>query len=435
MNFRDYTKINQKNATVIGLQFGDEGKGKVVDLLAKDFDYVVRFQGGDNAGHTIVIDGVTHKLSLIPSGVFHGKKAVLGSGVVINPYKLKEEIDKLEESGIDLKGKLFVSDNASIIFSINKKLDVLNEKLRCDRPIGTTGKGIGVSYTHRVSRNGVRVCDLFGDQAELEIVLSAMIEEYELIAIFAKEKIELYNITDVLKEVDDFKRILEFFIVNTAELFNNVIRKGEKVLCEGAQGCGLDVNHGTYPFVTSSSTFAAQVALGVPMSFHNIGKIYGVLKAYSTRVGRGILVTENHTDDKDKDEMQSVGQEFGTVTGRIRRCGWLDLVATKSYINTNGVSAVILTKIDILDGFKNLKICVGYNINGEECGDLPSIINNDIEPIYREFEGWNVSTVGTRKYDELPENTKKYIEFIEEFLETKIEIVSNGSSRDDVIYR
>lgn len=426
MNHKDNLNSKEKNAIVIGLQFGDEGKGKIVDLLAEDFDCVARFQGGDNAGHTIVIDGITHKLSLIPSGVFHNKIVVLGSGVAINPYKLKEELLMLEKYNIKLEDQLFVSDNASIIFSINRKLDLLNEKLRSSA-IGTTGKGIGITYTHRVARNGIRVCDLFLEREKLFQLIYGMINEYEILS---KEK---FNIEEIWNEIETFKEILKPFIVNSGKFFIDMMKDEKRILFEGAQGCGLDVSHGTYPFVTSSSTFAANVSLGAPISFRTLGKVYGILKSYSTRVGNGILVTENYTDLSYRERMLRIGKEFGTVTGRQRRCGWLDLVATKTYIDLNGVNSIILTKIDVLDGFKELKICIKYEKDGITYDYLPSIIDGNINPIFETFDGWNELTAGITDYSKLPKNAKKYIEFIENFLQTKIEIISTGVDRNDIL--
>jgi adenylosuccinate synthase len=425
--------LNKNNAVVIGLQFGDEGKGKVVDLLAKGFDIVARFQGGDNAGHTIVINGVTHKLSLIPSGVFHGKKVVLGSGVVINPYKLEEEIKVLKEKNIDLTEKLFISDNASIIFSVHRKFDLLNEKLRSEA-IGTTGKGIGVCYSQRVSRVALRVCDLFNDH-DLRPRLIGMISEYNAL-IKSCESQDFYNKDDVFHEVLKFREILKDYIVNSSYFFQTAISCGEKIMFEGAQGCGLDILHGTYPFVTSSSTFAAQVALGAPIAFHDIGKVYGVLKAYSTRVGNGIFVTEDYTDKDIKLKMLNVGKEFGTVTGRTRRCGWLDLFLVRHYAKLNGVNSIVLTKLDILDDFKKIKVCIGYKVDGKVLEYFPSITDQTIVPIYIEMDGWvGQSVINIKKYVDLPENAKKYIEFIENFISIPIEIISNGADRDAIIYK
>jgi len=400
MIFKNYS-INNNNAVVFGLQFGDEGKGKVVDLLAKDFDIVARFQGGDNAGHTIVIDGVVHKLSLIPSGVFHGKKVILGSGVVINPYKLQEEIDTLKKKNINISEKLFISDNASIIFGVHRKLDVLNEKLRSEA-IGTTGRGIGVCYSQRVSRVGLRVCDLFNEK-ELNSYLLNMLSEYNALIKLSGED-SSYDIEDMLREVSEFRGILKDYIVNSGGFFQ--------------------------------SAFVAQVALGSPVAFHEIGKIYGITKAYSTRVGNGVFVTEDYTDDESKSKMLSVGKEFGTVTGRTRRCGWLDLFMVRHYAMLNSVSSIVLTKLDVLDSFQKIKVCVGYEIDGKSCDFMPSITNQEIVPIYEEMDGWiGESVIDVKEYDDLPDNAKKYVEFIENFLNIRVEIVSNGPGRDDVLFR
>jgi adenylosuccinate synthase len=426
--------MEKSNAAVIGLQFGDEGKGKVVDLLAINYDIVARFQGGDNAGHTIVVDGIKYKLSLIPSGVLHGKKVFLGSGVVINPYKLKSEIEILQKQGIDGSKLLFIAENSFIIFSLHKAMDELNEKIRDINAIGTTKNGIGFCYSQKIQRSGLRVCDLYEDDKILSKKVDYMIESYNCMA--KKYQLEEFDKDQILNEIRDFREILFSFKINEYNFIQNSIKNNEKILFEGAQGCGLDINHGTYPFVTSSSTYVAQASLGTSISPKQIGKVYGILKAYTTRVGNGFFGTEDTTEDTIKDKMQHIGQEIGTVTGRKRRCGWLDLVMTKQFVNSNGVDSIVLTKIDVLDDFEKIKICIGYKFKGEEIDYIPLTDYESIEPIYKEFDGWKAQgkTEKIVDYDNLPDNAKNYIKFVGEFLNTKIEIISTGPSREEIIF-
>jgi adenylosuccinate synthase len=427
--------MNINNAAVIGLQFGDEGKGKIVDLLARDYDVVARFQGGDNAGHTIVVDGVKYKLSLIPSGVLHGKKVFLGNGVVVNPYKLKSEIEILRKQGIDCSKFLYIAENAFVIFSLHKAMDELNEKIRNHDAIGTTKNGIGFCYSQKIQRNGLRICDLYECEEILEAKISYMIESHNCMA--KKHGVEEFSSEKMMREIQDFKEILSPFKVNEYDFIQRAIKNNEKVLFEGAQGCGLDINQGTYPFVTSSSTYVAQVSLGTSVSPKQIGKVYGILKAYTTRVGNGFFGTENTTEENLKDKMQEIGQEIGTVTGRKRRCGWLDLVMTKQFVNSNGVDLIVLTKIDVLDDFEKIKICIGYKFKGQEISHVPCIDYEDVEPIYKEFDGWKFQgkTENVINYQNLPENAKIYINYIENFLNTKVEIISTGPGREQTMIR
>lgn len=423
-----------RNAAVIGLQFGDEGKGKIVDLLAQNYDVVARFQGGDNAGHTIVVDGIKYKLSLIPSGILHKKKVFLGSGVVVNPYKLKSEIESLEAQGISTNNLLFVAEDAFVIFSLHKAMDILNEKIRGADAIGTTKNGIGFCYGQKIKRSGLRICDLFCDDKILGRKIDLMIEYYNYMAEKYDEKI--FTREEVLSEIANFRKILETYKINEYSFIQNAIKKNERILFEGAQGCGLDINHGTYPFVTSSSTYVGQVALGTSISPKQIGKVYGILKAYTTRVGNGFFGTEDTTVDEIKNKMQEIGQEVGTVTGRKRRCGWLDLVMTKQFVNSNGVDAIVLTKIDVLDSFEKIKVCIGYKFNGKEIDYVPCTNYEDVEAIYKEFDGWAIQgkTENIKKYDDLPQNAKSYIKFIEDYLGVKVEIISTGPDRSQTIF-
>jgi len=423
----------KQNTAIIGLQFGDEGKGKIVDLITQDYDIVARFQGGDNAGHTIVIDGIKYKLSIIPSGILHGKTVFLGSGVVINPYKLDEEVRSIDK--VDVKNLLHIDDSCHVIFKVHQLMDAMSEKIMCDNAIGTTKKGIGPCYQTKIQRIGIRVCDIINlDEKALIAKISPMINSYNLFALeHGQSKIE---INDISKEINDFKRILySYKIVNGYDFVQKNIDK--LYLFEGAQGCGLDINHGTYPYVTSSSTFASQVYSGASFPNGGVKNVLGVLKAYTTRVGNGWFATENSTNQLIKDQLQSVGQEIGTVTGRIRRCGWLDLVMTKKFVQMNGVTEVALTKIDVLDNFDKIQVCIGYKLNGIEIDYLPSLGYENIEPIYKEFDGWSQDgkTEGKKNYDELAINAKLYIEYIEEFLGAKISIVSTGPDRNDTIFK
>lgn len=383
------------NTVVIGLNFGDEGKGKVVDLIAPDYDYVVRFQGGNNAGHTIINDGVTYKFHLIPSGILHGKICVLGNGMVIHPESLVKEMKVLEDKGFDLKNKIFISDKAHIITTELVIKDKNNDK---SEGIGTTGKGIGTTYTQKMSRKGLR---------------------------FA-EALEEMNDNIVNTEPDPYILYLEEYVSDTSLLLHNAYKDNKKILFEGSQGTFLDIDHGTYPYVTSSNTVASNACTGSGLPLKAIDEVVGVVKAYATRVGNGAFPTELH--DKTGEFLVKNGNEFGTTTGRQRRCGWLDLVMLKYALRINGVDSMVVTKLDVLSGLDEIKLCIGY----ENHDTVPTTIKqlDSVKPIYKVFKGWKQDITSCRNYDELPQEAREYLEYIENETGVKFALVSVGADRN-----
>ena len=419
-----------KNTAIIGLQWGDEGKGKIVDFLSDNFDAVVRFQGGHNAGHTIKVGDKTFKLSLLPSGVIRGKFSVIGSGVVVDPVALFSEIEKIENAGIKITPEnLAIADNCCLILSVHRELDQLLELQKGDNKIGTTGRGIGPAYEDKVGRRALRICDL-RDQEVLESRIENLLFYHNLLRqSLGAKKIEL---NDILQELKPIQNKILNFTKSSYEIAEN-LKKTKAVMFEGAQGALLDVTFGTYPFVTSSNTIAGQIALGSCLGIAEIHKTIGILKAYTTRVGSGPFPTELH--DEIGEFIRIEGNEVGTVTGRNRRCGWFDAVLVKQVINLSSIKEVALTKIDVLDKLDKIKICVGYKINGIEFDYLPQSIElwNKIEPIYIEMEGWKQSTVGVKSRDKMPKLALDYIAKIESLCGVKISIISTGPKRDETI--
>lgn len=420
------------NVAVIGSQWGDEGKGKIVDWLSHRADVIVRFQGGHNAGHTLVVDGVTHKLSLLPSGVVRPDKlSMIGNGVVISPQALLKEIATVKANGVEISPKnLYIAENATLILSLHSQTDNMNETLRGDGKIGTTGRGIGPAYEDKVGRRAIRVCDL-ADKALLKERVEALVAYHN---IFRKglgaEEITPQAILDELLAVAD--QILPFAKPVWRELAM-LSKQGKRILFEGAQGILLDVDHGTYPFVTSSSTVAGQACSGSGLGLGNIGYVLGITKAYTTRVGSGPFPTE--LSDDIGTWLGEKGHEFGTVTGRKRRCGWFDAVLVRQTLRISGISGIALTKLDVLDGLKTLNLCVGYRHKGQELDYLPAGIKvqQEIEPIYESLEGWSESTAGARSFKDLPANAIKYIRRIEELIEVPVAILSTSPKREDTI--
>jgi len=419
-----------KNTAIIGLQWGDEGKGKIVDFLSDNFDAVVRFQGGHNAGHTIKVADKTFKLSLLPSGIIRGKFSVIGSGVVVDPVALFSEIEKIENAGIKISPKnLAIADNCCLILSVHRELDQLLELQKGDNKIGTTGRGIGPAYEDKVGRRALRICDL-RDQEVLKNRIENLLFYHNLLRqSLGAKKVELNDVLQELKPIQN--KILDF--AKSSYEIAKELKNMQAVMFEGAQGALLDVTFGTYPFVTSSNTIAGQIALGSCLGIAEIHKTIGVLKAYTTRVGSGPFPTE--LNDEIGEFIRIEGNEVGTVTGRNRRCGWFDAVLIKQVINLSSIKEVALTKIDVLDKLDKIKICVGYKIDGIEFDYLPQSIElwNKIEPIYIEMEGWKQSTVGVNSIDKMPKLALDYITKIESLCGVKVSIISTGAKRNETI--
>lgn len=414
---------------LLGLQWGDEGKGKVVDVLTPQYDLITRFQGGPNAGHTLEFEGKKFVLRSIPSGIFQGGKVnVIGNGVVIDPALFKAEIDALETSGHPLTERLKISKKAHLILPTHRVLDAAYESAKGSGKIGTTGKGIGPTYTDKVSRNGLRVGDLLYNFDEKYI---AAINRH-------KEILKQYDFDYDLDELEKawfegIKCIKKFELIDSEHFINESIKNGKKVLAEGAQGTMLDIDFGSYPFVTSSNTISAGACTGLGVAPGNIGEVFGIFKAYCTRVGSGPFPTElfNETGDL----MRRIGFEFGSVTGRPRRCGWIDLVALKYAIMINGVTQLIMMKSDVMDTFDTIKACVAYEIDGEETTKFPFDLNDGAEPIYVEMDGWKTDMTKMQSENEFPEEFNQYLSFLEDELEVPIKIVSVGPDRDQTIIR
>ena len=418
---------------VLGAQWGDEGKGKMTDYLPEDADVVVRFQGGNNAGHTVVVGDKEYKLHLIPSGILYDDKLnVIGNGVVLDPKALFEEIDYLEGVGVKVTPeKLIISDRAQLIMPYHKVLDRLKEKARGKNDIGTTGKGIGPCYTDKFERCGIRVCDLMHP----EVFAEKLKENIEMKNAYITKVLggEALDYNEILNEYLEFGKRLKPFIEETSVKVYNDIKADKTVLFEGAQGMLLDIDYGTYPYVTSSNTTAGGVSNGVGIGPNMITNAVGITKAYTTRVGKGPFPTE--LLDETGEWIREKGHEYGVTTGRSRRCGWLDLVIVKTAVRVSGLTSLAVTKIDTLAGLDTLKVCVGYKFDGKVIDYFPASLEDlaKCEPVYEEFAGWGEEVANARSYDELPENAKKYLERIEEFTETKISIVSVGPKRDQTM--
>ncbi len=422
-------KSTMKVDVLLGLQWGDEGKGKVVDVLTPKYDLVTRFQGGPNAGHTLEFAGEKYILRSIPSGIFQGGKMnIIGNGVVLDPLLFKQEAEGLAASGHDIRKQLCISKKAHLILPTHRMLDAAYEAAKGDAKIGTTGKGIGPAYTDKVSRNGVRVGDILNNfpekyakaKAKHETILRALNYQYDI----TKLEKEWFEAVDYLKQ---------FALIDSEHVINNLLREGKTVLAEGAQGTMLDIDFGSYPFVTSSNTICAGACTGLGVAPRRIGEVYGIFKAYCTRVGSGPFPTELF--DEVGKAMSTLGHEFGSVTGRARRCGWLDLVALKYAVMINGVTQLIMMKSDVLDSFDTIKACVAYKVNGEITTEFPYEINEGIEPIYEEFAGWKTDMTQMTSEDEFPEEFNAYISFIEEQTGVPVKIVSVGADREQTIIR
>ena len=414
---------------LLGLQWGDEGKGKVVDVLTPKYDVVTRFQGGPNAGHTLEFEGQKYVLRSIPSGIFQGgKKNIIGNGVVLDPVLFRQEAESLAASGHDLTKQLCISKKAHLILPTHRVLDAAYEAAKGDAKIGTTGKGIGPTYTDKVSRNGLRVGDVL---YHFEDKYAAAKKKHEAIL---KALNYRYDITELEKEwFEAIAYLKRFQLIDSEHVINNLLEEGKSVLAEGAQGTMLDVDFGSYPFVTSSNTICAGACTGLGVAPGNIGEVYGIFKAYCTRVGAGPFPTELF--DETGEKLCALGHEFGAVTGRKRRCGWIDLVALKYAVMINGVSQLIMMKSDVLDSFDTIKACVAYKINGEETDEFPFDICDGVEPVYVEIPGWKTDMTQMTSEDEFPEEFNVYVSFLEEELGVPVKIVSVGPDREQTIIR
>ena len=421
-----------KNVVVVGSQWGDEGKGKIVDWLSSEADVVIRFQGGHNAGHTLVIDGKTYKLRLLPSGIVRKNKiSIIGNGVVVDPWALVEEIEEVKNKDVDINEKnLFLSESATLILPIHSELDALREDNKKNAKIGTTRRGIGPAYEDKVGRRSIRVIDLLSEK-NLDSKLTILLEHHNSLRKgmgqkeYSKEKLkeDLLKIAPKILKYSKpiWKKIEEFRKMN------------KKILFEGAQGILLDVDHGTYPFVTSSNTVASSAATGTGCGLSTINYILGITKAYTTRVGAGPFPTE--LKDSIGEHIGEKGNEFGTVTSRKRRCGWFDAVLVKQSIKISGINGIALTKLDVLDELEEIKICIAYEIDGNNIDYFPASPEKQkkVKPIYKSFDGWNCSTQGINKFENLPKNAKNYINYLEEFIGTKISSISTSPERNDTI--
>lgn len=421
----------KKVDVILGLQWGDEGKGKVVDVLTPNYQVVARFQGGPNAGHTLEFDGQKYVLRSIPSGIFQGGKVnIIGNGVVLDPILFKEEAQALAASGHDLTKRLYISKKAHLIMPTHRVLDAANEAAKGSSKIGTTGKGIGPTYTDKVSRNGVRVGDILSPdfqtiylkaKARHESMLHGMNYDYDV----AQLESQWLEALEYLKE---------FKLIDSEHEINRLLKEEKSVLAEGAQGTLLDLDFGSYPFVTSSNTVCAGACTGLGIAPNRIGEVFGIFKAYCTRVGSGPFPTELF--DQTGQKMRDIGHEYGAVTGRERRCGWLDMVALKYSIMINGVTQLIMMKSDVLNDFDTIKVAVAYDLGGRQTTEFPYTVEGvELQPVYREFQGWKSDIRNVRNYEEFPEAFRRYVEFIEEETGVPVKIISVGPDRAETIVR
>lgn len=417
---------------IVGAQWGDEGKGKIVDLLSEDVDIVARYQGGANAGHTVVVGDKTYILHLIPSGILHPSVAcVIGNGVVLDPQAFLDEVAFLEKMGIEARGRLFISHNAHLIMPYHKLIDSLKEQ--GSSKIGTTGRGIGPAYIDKFARVGVKIVDLLHRDVLVKKIRSNIEDKNQILSkIYHSSEIDVDEIVDKYLQYD---KQLDEFITDTSFYLNEALKQGKKVLAEGAQGAMLDVDFGTYPYVTSSNPTSGGACTGLGIPPTAVRSIAGVAKAYTTRVGNGPFPTEQ--ENEVGDTLRKVGGEFGATTGRPRRCGWLDLFSLKYSVTVNGIQEVALTKLDVLDNFDEIKVCVGYKYAGKRLKSFPLDLCTieDIEPVYETLPGWKAEIAGAKTYGELPANCRSYVEYIEKYLEASVKLVSVGATRSQTISR
>ena len=421
-----------KNVVVVGSQWGDEGKGKIVDWLSSEADVVIRFQGGHNAGHTLVIDGVTYKLRLLPSGIVRKNKiSIIGNGVVVDPWALLDEIKEIKSKGVNVdENNLILSESANLILPFHKEMDEIREDAAGKAKIGTTRRGIGPAYEDKIGRRSIRVMDLVSE-SNLDHRLETVLVHHNAIRkglgknVFKKDQLK----KDLLKIAPEILK----FSQPVWKKIDEYKSKGKKILFEGAQGILLDVDHGTYPFVTSSNTVASSAATGTGCGPNTINYVLGITKAYTTRVGEGPFPTE--LKDKIGEQLGNRGKEFGTVTSRKRRCGWFDGVLVRQTIKISGINGIALTKLDVLDEIDEIKMCVAYELNGKKIDYLPAAVDDQlkVKPLYKVFKGWKSSTVGIKEFNKLPENAKIYVKELEKFIEAKISSISTSPERKDTI--
>ncbi|WP_338409871.1 adenylosuccinate synthase [uncultured Flavobacterium sp.] len=416
---------------LLGLQWGDEGKGKIVDVLTSKYDIIARFQGGPNAGHTLEFDGIKHVLRTIPSGIFHKKSInIIGNGVVIDPVVFQKEIEGLEKFNLDVASKLFISRKAHLILPTHRLLDAASEASKGKAKIGSTLKGIGPTYMDKTGRNGIRVGDI--ELKDFKLRYRALADKHESMIAFYDIDLQ-YNLQEMEDEFfTSIEQLKKLTFIDSEEYLNKSLKEGKSILAEGAQGSLLDVDFGTYPFVTSSNTTAAGACTGLGIAPNRVKEVYGIFKAYTTRVGSGPFPTELF--DEVGANMARIGNEFGSVTGRARRCGWLDLVALKYAVQVNGVTELYMMKGDVLSGFDTLKICTSYTYKGQNIKHLPyNIEPENVEPVYTEMKGWQADLTKMTAYNELPIELKNYITFIENELEVPIKVISVGPDRTQTI--
>jgi len=417
---------------VLGAQWGDEGKGKVVDLSTVDADVVVRSSGGHNAGHTVVVGDTKYILHLIPSGIIHKDKInIIGNGVVIAPDALIEEMEGLKKQGISFDNRFFISKRAHVIMPYHKTIDLLREELKGKKKIGTTGRGIGPTYADKAGRNGIRICDLYEPEVFREKLEQNVREvNFLLEHLYKQDKMDAEKI---YKQYMEYAEVMRPFVTETAYLVNELYDSGKKIMMEGAQGVLLDVDFGTFPYVTSSNSSAGGACTGTGLSPMKIDNVMGVMKAYTTRVGSGPFPTE--LLGQAGEDLRQAGHEFGATTGRPRRCGWLDLVAMKFAVVINGLNSIALTKLDVLSGHEKIKVCTAYKYKGELLDQFPAEINalEECEPVYIELDGWKEDITGVKSYEELPVNARKYVQYISDFLGVKYSLISLGTEREQTI--
>lgn len=420
-----------KNRIVLGCQWGDEGKGKIVDLLAADADIIARFQGGANAGHTIVVGDRKFKFHLLPSGILHpGKQCIIGNGVVLDPFGLKEELDVLTEKGISYHGRLWISPATNLVLPYHKLIDAIQENSRGTGNLGTTKRGIGPAYVDKVARHGIRLVDLFAPERLKKRLEYQRVIKQQYLTGSTDERADLDR---TYKELLKLTSLFKPLVVDVSRLIDDAVKAGKTVLYEGAQGALLDVDLGTYPFATSSNTTIGGALTGLGIGPRAIDEVIGVVKAYTTRVGSGPFPTE--LIDATGERLRSQGAEFGTTTGRPRRCGWLDLVALRHVVRINGVNSIAVTKLDVLDGLDELKVCHAYELDGETLTEVPLDLGrlNEVKPVYTNMPGWSEDTTGITNFADLPPNAKAYLKHIAADLKVEICVVSTGAKRQETI--